>query len=85
MCNFIVHHKIGKKKPLTGLWYWYILRQCGVLVLIRFVENLQGIKVLRLEVIIAPSTLLLLFPFHRECYSNQRFLQGWFFFLGLLL
>ena len=31
-----------------------------------FVGYLQGIEVLRLEVIIAPSTLILLFPFHRE-------------------
>ena len=45
MCNFVVHHKIGKKKPLTSLWNWYILRQCGGLVLIRFVGNLQGIEV----------------------------------------
>ena len=66
MCNFIVHHKIGKKKPLTGLWNWSILRRCGGLVLIRFVGNLQGIEVLRLEVIITPSTLLLLFLFHGE-------------------
>ena len=54
MCNFVIHHKIGKKKPLTGLWNWSILRQCGGLVLIRFVGNRQGIEVLRLEVIIAP-------------------------------
>ena len=66
MCNFVIHHKIGKKKPLTGLWNWSILRQCGGLVLIRFVGNRQGIEVLRLEVIIAPSTLLLLFLFHGE-------------------
>ena len=25
MCNFIVHHKIGNKKPLIGLWGWSIL------------------------------------------------------------
>ena len=66
MCNFVVHHKTGKKKPLTGLWGWSILRQCGGLAHIRFVGSLQGIEVLRLEVIIAPSTLLLLFPFHGE-------------------
>ena len=66
MCNFIVHHKIEKKKPLTGIWRWSILRQCGDLVQIRFVGSLQGIEVLRLEVIIAPPTLLLLFPFHGE-------------------
>ena len=70
MCNFVVHHKIhhkiGKKKPLTGLWGWSILWQCGGLAQIRFVGNLQGIEVFRLEVIIAPSTLLLLFPFHGE-------------------
>ena len=53
-CNFVVHHKIGKKKPLTGLWNWSILRQCEGMVLVRFVGNLQGIEVLRLEVIIAP-------------------------------
>ena len=33
---------------------------------IRFVGSLQGIEILRLEDIIAPSTLLLLFPFHGE-------------------
>ena len=64
MCNFVVHHKIGKKKPLTGLWGWSILRQCRGLAQIRFVRNLQGVEVLRLEVIIAPFTLLILFPFH---------------------
>ena len=66
MCNFVVHHKIGKKKPLTGLWGWSILRQCRGLTQIRFVGSLQGIEVLRLEVIIVPSTILLLFPFHGE-------------------
>ena len=84
MCNFVVHHKIGKNKPLTGLWNCSILRQCEGMVLIRFVGNLQGIEVLRLEVIIAPSTLLLLFPFHGEWYGNRRFLQGWLSFLRLL-
>ena len=64
MCNFFVHHKIGKKKPLTGLWSWSILRQCGGLAQIRFVGSLQGIEVLRLEVIIVTSILLILFPFH---------------------
>ena len=66
MCNFVVYHKIGKNKPLTGLWGWSILRQCGGLAQIRFVGSLQGIEVLRLEVIIVPSTLLLLFPFRGE-------------------
>ena len=66
MCNFVIHHKIGKKKPLTGLWNWSILRQCGGLAQIRFVGSLQGIKVLRLEIIITPSTLLLLYPSLRE-------------------
>ena len=66
MCNFIVHHKIGKKKPLIGLWDWSILRQCGGLAQIRFVRSLQGTEVLRLEDIIAPSTLLLLFHSHGE-------------------
>ena len=66
MCNFVVRHKIGKKKLLTGLWGWSILRQCEGLAQTRFVGNLQGIGFLRLEVIIAPSTLLLLFPFHGE-------------------
>ena len=84
MCNFIVHHKIGKKKPLIGLWDWSILRQCGGLAQIRFVGSLQGTEVLRLEDIIAPSTLLLLFHSHGEWYGNRRFLQGWLSFLGLL-
>ena len=66
MCNFVVHHKIGKKKPLIGLWGWSILRQCGGLAQIRFVGSLQGIEVLRLEDIIAPSILLILFPSHGE-------------------
>ena len=66
MCNFIIHHKIGKKKPLISLWGWSILRQCGGLAQIRFVGSLQGTKVLRLKDIIAPSTLLLLFHSHRE-------------------
>ena len=66
MCNFVVHHKIGKKKPLTGLWSWSILHQCRGLAQIRFVGSLQGIEVLRLEVIIVLSTLLILFPFHGE-------------------
>ena len=64
MCNFVVHHKIGKKKPLTGLWGWSILRQCGGLAQIRSAGSLQGIEVLRLEVIIVHSSLLILFPFH---------------------
>ena len=84
MCNFIVHHKIGKKKPLIGLWGWSILRQCVGLAQIKFVGSLQGIEVLRLEDIIVPSTLLLLFPSHGEWYGNRRFLQGWLSFLGLL-
>ena len=66
MCNFVVHHEIGKKKPLIGLWGWSILRQCEGSAQIRFVGSLQGIKVLRLEVTMAPSTLLLLSPFHGE-------------------
>ena len=66
MCNFVVHHKIGKNKPLTDLWNCSILRQCEGMVLIRFVGNLQGIEVLRLKDIIAPSTLLLLFPSQGE-------------------
>ena len=64
MCNFVIHHKIGKKKPLTGLWGWSIIRQCGGLASIRFVGSLQGIEVLRLQVITSPSTLIILFPFH---------------------
>ena len=55
-----------KKKPLIGLWGWSILRQCGGLAQIRFVGSLQGIEVLRLEDIIVPSILLLLFPSHGE-------------------
>ena len=66
MCNFVVHHKIGKKKPLTGLWGWFILRKCGGLAQIRFVGSQQGIEDFRLEGIIAPSTLLFSFPFHGE-------------------
>ena len=66
MCNFVVHHKIGKKKPLIGLWGWSILQQCRGLAQIRFVGSLQGIEVLRLEDIIVPSILLILFPSHGE-------------------
>ena len=66
MCNFIIHHKIGKKKHLINLWGWSILRQCGGLAQIRFVGSLQGTEVLRLKDIIALSTLLLLFHSHRE-------------------
>ena len=66
MYNFVVHPKIGKKKPLIGLWGWSILRQCGGLAQIRFVGSLQGIEVLRLEDIRVPSILLLLFPSHGE-------------------
>ena len=66
MCNFIIHHKIGKNKPLIDLWGWSILRQCGGLAQIRFVGSLQGIEVLRLEDIIAPFILLILFPSHGE-------------------
>ena len=60
MCNLIVHHKIGKNKPLIDLWGWSILRQCGGLAQIRFVGSQQGAEVLRLEDFIVPSTLLLL-------------------------
>ena len=66
MCNFVVHHKIGKKKPLIGLWGWSILQQCVGLAQIRFVGSLQETEVLRLEDIIAPSTLLLLFHSYGE-------------------
>ena len=66
MCNFVVHPKIEKKKPLIGLWGWSILRQCGGIAQIRFVGSLQGTEVLRLKDIIALSTLLLLFHSHRE-------------------
>ena len=52
------------EEALTGLWNWSILRQCGGLAQIRFVGSLQEIEVLRLEVIIALSILLILFPFH---------------------
>ena len=77
MCNFVVHHKIGKKKPLIGL-------QCRGLAQIKFVGSLQGTEVLRLEDIIAPSTLLLVYPSHGEWYGNRRFLQGKLSSLGLL-
>ena len=66
MCNFVAHHKIGKKKPLIGLWGWSILQQCRGLAQIRFVGSLHGIEVLRLEDIIAPPILLILFPSHGE-------------------
>ena len=66
MCNFVVHHKIGKRKPLIGLWGWSILRQCEGLAQIRFVGSLKGIEVLRLEDIIAPSIHLLSCPSHGE-------------------
>ena len=74
MCNVVIHHKIGKKKSLIGLWDWSLLRQCGGLAQIWFVGSLQGTEVLRLEDIIAPSTLLLLFHSHGEWYGNRRFL-----------
>jgi len=66
MCNFVVDHKIGMKKLLIGLWGWSILRQCGSLDQIRFVRSLQGIEFLRLKVITAHSTLLLLYLSHGE-------------------
>ena len=66
MCNVVIHHKIGKKKSLIGLWARSIFEQCGGLAQIRFVGSLQGIEVLRLKDIIAPSTLLLLFPSQGE-------------------
>ena len=66
MCNFVVHPKIEKKKPLIGLWGWSILQQYGDLVQIRFVGSLQGIEILKLEDVMVPSILLLLFPSHGE-------------------
>ena len=45
---------------------WSILQQCRGLTQIRFVGSLQGIEVLRLEDIIVPSILLILFPSHGE-------------------
>ena len=81
MCNFVVHHKIGKKKPLIGLWGWSILQQCRGLAQIRFVGSLQGIEVLRLEDIIVPSILLILFPSHGEWYGTQGSSKGDFLFL----
>ena len=66
MCNFVVHHNIGKKKPLTSLWGWSIFRQCGGLAQIRFVGSQQGAEVLRLEDIMDLSTLLLVYPPHGE-------------------
>ena len=62
MCSFIIHHKIGNKKLLIGLWGWSILQLCGGLVLTRFVGSQQGAEVLRLEDFIILSTLLLLYP-----------------------
>ena len=30
ICNFVVHPKIGKKKPLIGLWGWSTVRGFGL-------------------------------------------------------
>ena len=56
---FVVHRKIGRKILLIGLWTLFTLRKYGGLALIRFVESQQGVEVLRLEVSIFLSTLLL--------------------------
>ena len=85
LCNFVVHPKIGKKKPLIGLWGWSILRQCGGLAQIRFVGSLQGIEVLKLEDIIVLSILLLLFPSMENDMAVKSSSTGGFLFLVCFL
>ena len=64
---FIVHLRIGRKILLIGLWTLFTLRKYGGLALIRFVESQQGVEVLRLEVSIFLSTLLLFLSLEGWC------------------
>ena len=47
---------------MIDLWTLFILQKCGGLVLIRFVGSQQGVEILRLEIFIFFSTLILSFP-----------------------
>jgi len=43
--TFVVHHRIGRKDLLIGLWILFTLPKCGGLALIRFVGTQQGVEV----------------------------------------
>ena len=73
------------KEYYYGFWILFTLWKCGGLALmIRFVGSQQEVVVLRLEVFIFFSTLLLALSLGGWC-GNRRFLQGWLSFHGQLL
>ena len=57
MCNFVVHHMIGKKKPLTGLWGWSVQGFCPDKVCWKPVRN-KGFEVRGYYSSFYPSTLV---------------------------
>ena len=69
--SFVVHHRIGRKTLLIGLWSLFTLRKCGGLALTRFVVSQQGVEVLRFKgfyLSFYPPTLS--FPWRLVCQSK---------------
>ena len=62
--NFHFRHPLqdGEEESFDRFMDTFILQKCGGLVLIRFVGSQQGVEVLRLEIFIFFSTLILSFP-----------------------
>ena len=79
--NFHFRHPLqdGEEESFDRFMDTFILQKCGGLVLIRFVGSQQGVEVLRLEIFIFFSTLILSLFLGGWC-GNQRFPQGWLSF-----
>ena len=79
--NFHFCHPLqdGEEESFDRFMDTFILQKCGGLVLIRFVGSQQEVEVLRLEIFIFFSTLILSLFLGGWC-GNQRFPQGWLSF-----
>ena len=79
--NFHFRHPLqdGEEESFDRFMDTFILQKCRGLVLIRFVGSQQGVEVLRLEIFIFFSTLILSLFLGGWC-GNQRFPQGWLSF-----